>query len=274
MPSLDRIYQVNAFATLPYSGNPAAVCVLTEERSDDWMQQLATEIGLSETAYLQPVADNHFRLRWFTPAYEVDLCGHATVASAHVLWEQGLANRDVIRFDSRSGILEASPVDGRVQLNFPVTPVSEKSPEQGLTECFSYNGSTPAVEFAGRSAFDLFLQYGSEEVIRGMQVDFERLNNYDARGIIVTARGTGEFDIVSRFFAPGTGVDEDPVTGSAHCSLIDFWGPRLNTRTLTGFQASERGGIVHMTRQEDRVLLAGDAVTDQVLFESWRELPV
>ena len=274
MSSLDSIYQVNAFATPPYLGNPAAVCVLTEDRTDEWMQNLATQIGLSETAFLRPLDNNHFHLRWFTPAYEVDLCGHATMASAHVLWEQNLAASEVIRFESRSGTLEAAPVDSRVQLNFPVTPVTEEEPASGLVDCFTTEGTVIPVLFSGRSAFDLFLQYESEQIVRDMQVDFDRLNEFDVRGVIVTAQGSDEFDVVSRFFAPGAGVEEDPVTGSAHCSLIDFWSQRLGTDQLTGFQASERGGIVHMTRQGDRVLLGGDAVTDRVLFESWRDLPV
>lgn len=254
-----RIVQVDAFAARPFAGNPAAVCVLERPADPRWMQDVAREMNLSETAFLVP-RDGEFDLRWFTPAAEVALCGHATLASAKVLWEDGhLAPGRQARFHTKSGLLTADARGEWIELDFPATPVRAEAPPAGLIEALG-GGAAPL--FVGKTRFDYLLELASEETIRALKPDFGALRALSVRGITVTARGSsGEFDFVSRFFAPGVGVDEDPVTGSAHCGLTPYWAGRLGKQEMVAYQASPRGGIVRVRLQGDRVILAGQAVT-------------
>lgn len=253
-----RIVQVDAFTNKAFSGNPAAVCVLAEPASDVWMRNVAREMNLSETAFLTP-HDGGYRLRWFTPAVEVDLCGHATVASAHVLWQDGhLRPGQQARFHTRSGLLLADRRGDWIELDFPVKVVT---PAPAPAELLPALGVEQAV-FVGKNAFDYLVEIESEEKLRQLSPDHSKLRQLPVRGVIVTARSYGgEFDFVSRFFAPGSGIDEDPVTGSAHCALGPYWSERLGKTEMLAFQASARGGIIRVRLQGDRVLLGGQAVT-------------
>jgi predicted PhzF superfamily epimerase YddE/YHI9 len=254
------LIQVDAFTGEPFAGNPAAVCLLDRAAEATWMQAVAREMNLSETAFLVPREGGH-DLRWFTPTVEVDLCGHATLASAHVLWELGrLAPDHPARFHTKSGILTCSRNGAWIEMDFPSHPPAEAAPPPGLIEALSARA-----RFVGRSRFDWFVEVGSEEEVRATSPDFGALKRVHARGIIVTSRasspdGSGH-DFVSRFFAPRSGIDEDPVTGSAHCSLAPYWAAKLGRDSLTGWQASARGGEVRMRVAGERVVLAGRAVT-------------
>ncbi len=251
------IFQVDAFAAEPFSGNPAAVCLLEREAESDWMQSVAGEMNLSETAFVVP-RDDGFGLRWFTPVSEVDLCGHATLASAHVIWETGrLAEADTARFHTRSGLLTAERVGDWIELDFPATPAEPIEAPAGLSDLL---GSVP--KFVGRSRFDLLLELTDAEELRDLNPDFAGLSSLPVRGLIVTAKSdVPDFDFLSRFFAPAAGINEDPVTGSAHCALAPFWAERLGKNEMTAFQASARGGVVKVKLAGDRVLLRGKAVT-------------
>jgi predicted PhzF superfamily epimerase YddE/YHI9 len=252
-----RIVQVDAFTDRAFAGNPAAVCVLREPAPEQWMRDVAREMNLSETAFLIP-QDDGFQLRWLTPSVEVDLCGHATLASAHVLWEDGhLRPGAQARFHTRSGLLLADKRGDWIQLDFPATPATPAEPPPGLLDAL---GGKPLS--SGRTRFDCLVEYGSEAEIRGLAPDFTALRKAGARGVIVTAPAkTPGFDFVSRFFAPGSGVDEDPVTGSAHCCLGPYWAGRLGKTEFRAYQASARGGVLRVVLSGDRVLLGGQAVT-------------
>jgi PhzF family phenazine biosynthesis protein len=261
--SLD-LYQVDAFADRPFAGNPAAVCLLPEPRDAGWMQDVAREMNLSETAFLHE-QDGGWGLRWFTPAIEVELCGHATLASAHVLWQTGrLAAGETARFHTLSGVLTADQraYQGEqggnwIELDFPARSADEAESPEGLVETLG----VPPV-FVGKSRYDYLLELPSEEAVRSCAPDPRRLASLPVRGVIITARaGSGPFDVVSRFFAPGSGVDEDPVTGSAHCTLGPYWAPRLGKEEILAYQASARGGVVRVRVEGERVKLGGQAVT-------------
>ncbi|HIL24031.1 MAG TPA: PhzF family phenazine biosynthesis protein [Verrucomicrobia bacterium] len=251
------IFQIDAFAVGPFTGNPAAVCLLEKEADADWMQSVAAEMNLSETAFVAPRTDG-FELRWFTPVAEVDLCGHATLASAHLLWETGrLAEADTARFHTRSGLLTAVRVDDWIELDFPATPAESIEPPPGLSDLL---GSVP--KFVGRSRFDLLLELTDAEELRDLNPDFVGLSSLPVRGLIVTAKSdVPEYAFLSRFFAPAAGINEDPVTGSAHCALAPFWAERLGKTEMTAYQCSPRGGVVKVKLAGDRVLLRGKAVT-------------
>ena len=251
------ITQVDAFTDRPFAGNPAAVCVLPAAADARWMLDVAREMNLSETAFLVRRPDG-FDLRWFTPAVEIDLCGHATLASAHVLWSDGLLPPDAqARFHTRSGLLTADRRGEWIELDFPATPAEPAAAPAGLTAAV---GVTP--RFVGRSRFDYLLEVDGEEVVRGCKPNFDALARVDARGVIVTSRASASsYDFVSRFFAPRAGVNEDPVTGSAHCALAPYWTAKLGRSELTGYQASARGGTVRVRLRDDRVILGGQAVT-------------
>ncbi len=252
-----RLYQVDAFTDQPFKGNPAAVCLLEGRRDEAWMQALAAEMNLSETAFVQP-RDAAYQLRWFTPTTEVELCGHATLASAHVLWASGAVDRtEPIAFDTRSGTLRAVRRGDWIELDFPATPEQETPCNIDLERAL---GATPV--YVGKSMFDFLVELPTEEVVRDLEPDFLLVERANARGIIVTAQcGSADHDFVSRFFAPQSGVAEDPVTGSAHCCLGPYWARRLGRDELVGYQASARGGTVRVRVQGDRVILAGQAVT-------------
>jgi len=251
------IYQVDAFTDRPFAGNPAAVCLLDTPRDAEWMRLVAREMNLSETAFLVERSDG-YDLRWFTPRVEVALCGHATLASAHILYETGRVSPDrEARFHTRSGPLTARRGDKAIELDFPATPDEPADAPAGLVEAL---GVVPV--YVGRSRFDYLLEVETEEELRRMTPDFARLREVDARGIIVTSRPAAPGpDFVSRFFAPAVGVDEDPVTGSAHCCLGPFWQRRLGRAELVAYQASERGGTLGLRVTDDRVYISGRAVT-------------
>ncbi len=257
-----RLFHVDAFASRPFEGNPAAVCLLDRERPDEWLQGMAAEMNLSETAFLLP-AEAGFKLRWFTPETEVPLCGHATLASAHALWESGTLRPETPAvFETRSGRLTARRVEGRIEINLPAAPISETLLPEGVARAL---GVEPT--FVGRTGdrglgdVDYLVEVGSEDEIRSLKPDFPRLRTV-AAGLIVTARGSSPtYDFVSRYFASFVGIDEDPVTGAAHCALVPYWAARLGKSAMTAFQASARGGVVHGRVAEDRVLLSGEAVT-------------
>ena len=255
-----QLLHVDAFAAAPFSGNPAAVCLLGEEpRSAEWMQVVARELNLSETAFVERLGDE-WTIRWFTPAAEVELCGHATLASAHALWEAGhVAKEQSIRFTSASGLLLARCIDGWIELDFPSRPPEASAPSEELFHVLGVE----EVEFFGRSVDDYLVVVPHESVVHGLRPDLPRLAKLGARGVIVSAKAktTEDADFVSRFFAPGVGISEDPVTGSAHCCLGPYWAHRLERPDLTGYQASERGGWVRVRIAGDRVLLGGQAVT-------------
>lgn len=253
-----RITQVDAFTNRPFAGNPAAVCILPQAADPAWMQSVAREMNLAETAFLVPRRDG-FDLRWFTPAVEVDLCGHATLASAHVLWEDGDLKPDAqARFHTKSGLLTADRRDGLIELDFPATPVSPAPPPPGLLKAVGAK-----TQFVGRSKFDYLVEVENESAVRLLDPDLTALARVEARGVIVTSRtdGKSQYDFVSRFFAPQSGVLEDPVTGSAHCALTPYWSTKLGKKELVAYQASVRGGELRLRLAGDRVRLAGQAVT-------------
>lgn len=252
-----RFVQVDAFTDRPFTGNPAAVCVLSAPASAGWMQAVAREMNLSETAFLVPRAGD-FDLRWFTPVAEVELCGHATLAGAHVLWEDGhLAVGDQARFHTMSGLLIAARRGAWIELDFPAEPALEVEPPHGLREALA----VPAV-WVGRNRMDWLVVLADEAAVRALHPDIGALARAASRGVCVTAPAQDpRYDFVSRFFAPAVGVDEDPVTGSAHCALGPYWGARLGKTELVGFQASARGGQVRVRLAGDRAILGGQAVT-------------
>ncbi len=261
------ITQVDAFTDRPFAGNPAAVCVLPGPADAGWMQGVANEMNLAETAFLVPQGDGGYGLRWFTPLVEVDLCGHATLASAHVLWESGLLPRSATaRFSTRSGLLTATPGEGGwITLDFPAlgTTLDGVPPVDAIARALGLASASSIVD-ARMSRFDLLAEVESAQSVRAIRPDFGLLAKIEARGVIVTAQadaGAPGADFVSRFFAPRTGVDEDPVTGSAHCVLGPYWGGKLGKTTLVGHQVSARGGVVRVGVRGNRVDLGGQAVT-------------
>lgn len=251
------IIQVDAFTSRPFAGNPAAVCVLKEPADERWMRDVAREMNLSETAFLLPQEDG-YSLRWFTPAVEVDLCGHATLASAHVLWEEGhLAPSAQARFHTRSGLLTAQRAGEWIEMDFPATPGIPVAAPAGLFEALHI---APVPVYKNR--FDYMLELASDEQVRALTPDFTRLMQVETRGVIVTSRSSDpQYDFISRFFCPDVGVPEDPVTGSAHCTLAPYWSGKLGRAELTGYQASARGGVVRTRFTGERVQLGGQAVT-------------
>ena len=222
------------------------------------MQHVAAEMNLAETAFLLR-GDDGFSLRWFTPAVEVDLCGHATLASAHALWSENLLpSNETARFHTRSGLLTATREGDLIELDFPATPNAAEEAPAGLLE--SLGVANPV--YVGRNKFDYLVEVGSEDELRALDPNHASLRKIKVRGVIVTSRGAnGKYDFVSRFFAPGSGVDEDPVTGSAHCALAPYWAERLHKNDFVAYQASPRGGVLRVTLEGDRVKLAGSAVT-------------
>jgi predicted PhzF superfamily epimerase YddE/YHI9 len=244
---------VDAFTHEPFRGNPAAVCLLASEPDEGWMRRVAREMNLSETAFLV-ARDGGWSLRWFTPTVEVALCGHATLASAHVLHESH-GVKDATFYTRESGELHTRHDGRRIEMNFPARPCQPAEPPPGLEAALGAK-----LCWTGRTSYDYLVELSSEEALRSLNPDHYSLSQLPVRGVIVTARAQ-RYDFVSRFFAPGSGVPEDPVTGSAHCSLAPFWSERLGKKVMSAFQASERGGELEVECLGERVLLRGQAVT-------------
>ena len=252
-----RITQVDSFTNRPFAGNPAGVCILPKAADESWMLKVAGEMNLAETAFLVPRRDG-YDLRWFTPTVEVDLCGHATLASAHVLWEEGhLQPSAQARFHTKSGLLTADRREPWIELNFPATPAKPAEAPPGLNEALGAKA-----RFVGLSKFDYLVELEDEAAVRTLDPDLGAIARVPARGVIATARADkGKYDFVSRFFAPQSGVPEDPVTGSAHCALAPYWSGKLGKKELMAYQASARGGELQLRLEGDRVVLGGQAVT-------------
>lgn len=256
-----KCLQIDSFTDRPFRGNPAAVCLLEGPAEPAWMQDVAREMNLSETAFLHPMS-GAFGLRWFTPAVEVELCGHATLASAHALWEEGILDTaDPALFDTLSGRLVATRRGDRIEMDFPAERAKPCEPPHGLLEALG--GASPVA--VARNRFDILIEVADEATVRSLAPDFQGLASLPVRGVMVTAAAdelmSSGIDFVSRFFAPAVGVNEDPVTGSAHCCLGPWWADRLGVNELVGRQLSERGGTVGVSVRDERVLLAGKAIT-------------
>ncbi|WP_338555513.1 PhzF family phenazine biosynthesis protein [Paenibacillus sp. KS-LC4] len=253
------IYIVDAFTDKAFGGNPAAICLLEALSDEGWMQKVAGEMNLSETAFVAP-REGGYELRWFTPTEEVDLCGHATLAAAFVLWRTGrLGQSEVAAFWTRSGVLTVAlgEAETEMTMDFPSEPPAPAKAPEALIEGL---GLIP--RYTGRNRMDYVVEVDSEQTVRGLKPDFSQLSLLDGRGVIVTARAEGQaaYDFVSRAFYPKGGVQEDPVTGSAHCALAPYWAKRLHRDELIGYQASARGGFVKVKNTLNRVQLSGQAV--------------
>jgi len=251
-----NIYTVDAFTDKPYSGNPAAVCLLEHGKPGEWMQSIAAEMNLSETAFLLRAGDG-FMLRWFTPKQEVDLCGHATLASAHLLWDMGFTKEDVIKFQTRSGQLGAKKIRSWIELDFPLEIEEETDAPSLLRESLGI-----PFKYVGKNRMDYLVEVEDQQTVEDLQPDFALLKMMSSRGVIVTAASSdSDADFVSRCFFPALGIDEDPVTGSAHCCLGPYWAKKLNKRKLTARQLSQRQGTLMLNVLDERILIYGQAVT-------------
>jgi predicted PhzF superfamily epimerase YddE/YHI9 len=259
------VYIVDAFTNAAFKGNPAAVCLLDAAQPADWMQRVAAELNLSETAFLTPRAEGDgFNLRWFTPALEVPLCGHATLASAHTLWETGrLAATAEARFHTLSGWLSARRTGDGIEMDFPALRLAEIPLPDGVAESLrAVPRRVLLVSDQQEQEKNYLVELASEAEVRALRPDFSVMRERVSKGLIVTAQAeTAGVDFVSRYFATWAGIDEDPVTGSAHCALAPYWAEKLGRTTLTGYQASARGGFVQVTLDGARVRLGGQAVT-------------
>ncbi len=251
-----KIYQVDAFTEQPFQGNPAGVCILQEKLDKKLMQNIAREMNLAETAFLIKNGEE-YNLRWFTPNSEIDLCGHATLASAHILWEKEYLRRDQeAKFHTRSGVLTAKLIDkGWIQLNFPALPEEKTEPPLELIEALGCK-----VTYVGKNKFDYLVEVESEEIVTALEPNFTKLFKVPMRGVIITSKAK-EYDFISRYFAPEVGIWEDPVTGSAHTCLGPYWQKKLNKDEFIAYQASERGGVLRVKILKERVLISGKAVT-------------
>ncbi|WP_427157968.1 PhzF family phenazine biosynthesis protein [Aliinostoc sp. HNIBRCY26] len=261
------ITQVDAFTNKPFAGNPAAVCVLATPQTDAWMQNVAQEMNLSETAFLVKL-DDGFSLRWFTPTTEVPLCGHATLASSHVLWSEGhLSTDEDARFHTKSGLLIAKRQGDWIELDFPVIHSQPTTAPPELSQALGVPLKTVM-----QNSLGYLVEVESEDLVRQMQPNFQQMKSLPMADVVVTslAKAESEYDFISRFFAPGLGINEDPVTGAAHCCLAAYWRDRLHKDQFLAYQASSRGGVVKVNyvggdglrpTVGDRVLLAGQAVT-------------
>ncbi|GAA3551357.1 PhzF family phenazine biosynthesis protein [Streptomyces osmaniensis] len=260
-----RIRIVDAFSDRPFAGNPAGVLLLDAFPEDDWLRNVAMEVNHAETAFAHPLPEGgeaDWALRWFTPVTEVTMCGHATLATAHVLHSTG-AHEGPVRFDTLSGVLVATPgADGSITLDFPTAPLTRVEAPEGVAEAL---GAEPLTAFdTGPNIGDLLLELADEKTVLGLTPDLKALGAHSSRGIIATARAEDPargYDFVSRCFFPNVGIDEDPVTGSAHTALAPYWSERLGRTGLTGLQASRRSGRVRTEVRGDRTLLSGRAVT-------------
>ena len=250
------LFVVDAFTETAFAGNPAAVCLLDSPAEPAWMQSVAAEMNLSETAFVVP-AGAEFGLRWFTPAVEVDLCGHATLASAHVLWGGWVPVDVSVRFQTASGLLTCTRSGDLIELDLPADVPEAVSVTTELSDALGVEVQEVATSRVGK-----VIALTDAAAVRALDPDFAAIARLDAAGVIVTAASDDPaFDFVSRYFAPKVGIDEDPVTGAAHCALAPFWATRLGRDELTGYQASTRGGTVRCRVEADRVVLGGHAVT-------------
>jgi len=260
MPEID-LFQVDSFASSPFKGNPAAVCLLDAPAEPDWMQQVAAEMNLSETAFVsRRTQDSSWDLRFFAPLAEVDLCGHATLAAAHVLWETQLLSleENAVFHTKHDELIATSLAQKReIKLVFPLTPV------EPVAEALCYQEAiVHPVRFAGKSCFDYLFEIDSATALRDLKPDRAKLAELDCRGVIVTARSDrAAYDVESRFFAPRLGIEEDPVTGSAHCAIGSYWKEKIGQSDLLGHQASKRGGDLRLSVGEDTVDIFCQAVT-------------
>jgi PhzF family phenazine biosynthesis protein len=256
----NKIFLVDAFTDSPFAGNPAAVCFLSGPAEDTWMQNISREMNVSETAFLYPAVGG-FQLRWFSPELEVDLCGHATLASAHILWEESILNRKSTgRFFTKSGLLTAELRDHWIFLNFPIDETCEQvsKSETGIIE----EALKVKPLYLVKTRYDFLVEVETEEILRGLNPKMELLKRLPGRGTVVTSRATAKsYDFVSRFFGPKCGINEDPVTGSSHCALTPYWGGKLKKKEMMAYQASLRGGMLRVKTEGDRVILGGQAVT-------------
>ena len=253
---MTTLHVIDAFTDQPFGGNPAAVCLLDQPADESWMKLVAREMNLSETAFLHPI-EGGFSLRWLTPAVEVKLCGHATLASAFVLWETGvLKPEEEAHFHTLSGWLRCWREGDGIAMDFPAKQCEPAPVPDGLSEALGCEVPT-----CGLNGMDYLVEVADETTLRGLKPNFTALGALPVRGVIVTCRSDGKpYDFLSRFFAPAAGVNEDPVTGSAHCALGPFWQAKLGKSDFTAYQASERGGIVNLGVRDDRVILRGQAV--------------
>jgi PhzF family phenazine biosynthesis protein len=251
------IFQIDAFTDRRFGGNPAGVCILEKQADERWMQDVAMEMNVAETAFVHPI-EQGWSLRWFTPTLEVDLCGHATIATTHAMLETGrLRDEEAVYFVTKSGRLSARRHDGWIELDFPSTPAAPITPPPGLTEALGAE-----LKFVGRSRFDYLVELKSSAIVRDLRPDMARLARIQSRGVIITAAGDEpDVDFVSRFFAPQSGVDEDPVTGSSHCALAPYWSGRAGKTAMMARQLSRRGGVIRVRLAGDRVFIAGQAIT-------------
>lgn len=250
------LFHVDAFTDKPFAGNPAAVCLLEHSISDELMQKIAAEMNLSETAFVQKISDNCYSLRWFSPLVEVDLCGHATLAAAFVLFsEKHVPQSAVIEFETRSGILRTAWADGKISMEFPYELEQPVETPVDLEKALGARAM-----YVGKNRMDYLVELESEIIVRNLQPDLNLLSQIETRGVIVTARSHhSKYDFVSRMFGPRVGISEDPVTGSAHCCLGPYWGKKLDKKTLVGYQCSARGGFVEVSLQPQHVILSGHA---------------
>lgn len=253
-----KIWTVDAFASQPYTGNPAAVTIVQEFPEDKICLKIAAEMNLSETAFVKPLKDGTFHIRWFTPAVEVKLCGHATLSAAHILFQERLVSKDTVTFTSLSGPLFVTKNLDALTLNFPLQETGPNLPAERFIELLDLNESVIAVV---QAQDDVILELEHSQELRQLVLDPKDVVRIDCRGLIVTAKGDRPYDFISRFFAPQVGVDEDPVTGSAHCKLAYYWQQKLKKDSFIAYQASKRGGEIYITIQGNRVLLTGKALT-------------
>jgi PhzF family phenazine biosynthesis protein len=251
-----KIWIVDAFTVKPYSGNPAGVMIMEDFPAAAICQQIAAEMNLSETVFIKPIAADHFHIRWFTPAVEVKLCGHGTIAASHILYQEKLAVGDKIRCDSLSGALFVSRKQTEFPLDFPLQKTGPALDIQILQQILATE-----ILAAEQALDDVIVEMPDENAVRNFQPNIEKINAVACRGLIITARANKPYDFISRFFAPQVGVAEDPVTGSAHCKLADYWQKKLGKTAFVAYQASKRGGELRLQVQESRVLITGSAVT-------------
>lgn len=257
-----KIWIVDAFTSKPYSGNPAAVTIVNEFPHNELCQKIAAEMNLSETAFIKPLSENKFHLRWFTPAVEVKLCGHGTLAAAHILYQEKIVTAPSIQFESLSGVLSVYKNNDALTLDFPLQPTGD------ILEGNYFEKILGAKVISAEKALDdIIVELASENDLRQLKISPEKICSIDCRGLIVTTQSSGEYDFVSRFFAPRVGVNEDPVTGSAHCKLAYYWQKKLKKNKFIAYQASKRGGELMLEIKDSRLHITGHAVT--ILYGTW-----